>query len=253
MTIKSLLLISTITIGSLLLAGCAPQIVETEPLRPIAQNSQSQTSNNGLQLDNQTQVLGSTAQASPSDISLTTSSVNSTPSTQPVVTNSENPHMKTLKDFAQITATQATLTTTKGDVVIELYPDKAPLTVTNFLTLAKSKFYDGIKFHRIIAGFMAQVGDPLTKDDSQKSMWGTGGPGYTIQDEFAPDLQFVGPGVVAMANTGMPNTGGSQFFITFADTTWLNGKHAIFGKVTQGMNVVNQLVIGDAIQSISFK
>jgi len=124
--------------------------------------------------------------------------------------------------------------------------------VTNFLTLAKSNFYDGIKFHRIIADFMAQVGDPKTKDDSQKAAWGTGGPGYTILDEFDPSLNFAAEGVVAMANTGQPSTGGSQFFITYGDTSWLNGKHTIFGKVTKGMEVVKKLEIGDQILSISF-
>lgn len=159
--------------------------------------------------------------------------------------------MKKLQDFSPISAKSATLHTSKGDITVELYGDKVPLTVTNFLTLAKSGYYNGIKFHRIIADFMAQVGDPLTKDDTQKASWGTGGPGYTIGDEFDPSLKHDSEGILSMANSG-PNTGGSQFFITYAPTPWLDGKHAVFGKVTSGMDVLRKLEIGDEIKSISF-
>lgn len=159
--------------------------------------------------------------------------------------------MKTLQDFEPITAKQATIKTSKGDIVVELYPDKVPLTVTNFLTLAKSGFYDGIKFHRIIADFMAQAGDPLTKDDSQKALWGTGNPGYSIADEFDPSLRHDSEGILSMANAG-PNTGGSQFFITYEATPWLDGKHAVFGKVTSGMDALRKLEIGDEIVTITF-
>lgn len=167
------------------------------------------------------------------------------------LTEEENVTMKSLSDFEPITATQATIKTNKGNIVVELYPDKVPLTVTNFLTLAKSGYYDGIKFHRIIEDFMAQVGDPLTKDDSKQAMWGTGGPGYNIADEFDPSLTHSSEGILSMANAG-PNTGGSQFFITYEATPWLDGKHAVFGKVTSGMDVLRQLEIGDQIVSISF-
>lgn len=166
------------------------------------------------------------------------------------ITMQEKP-MKTLNDFEPIKASAATIKTSKGDIVVELYPDKVPLTVTNFLTLAKSGYYNGIKFHRIIADFMAQVGDPLTKDDANKPMWGTGGPGYMIADEFDPSLVHDSEGILSMANAG-PNTGGSQFFITYEATPWLDGKHAVFGKVTSGMDVLRQLEIGDQIVSISF-
>lgn len=159
--------------------------------------------------------------------------------------------MKSFQDFEPIEAKQATIKTSKGDIVVELYPDKVPLTVTNFLTLAKSGYYNGIKFHRIIADFMAQVGDPLTKDESKKSLWGTGGPGYTIPDEFDPSLKHDSEGILSMANAGA-NTGGSQFFITFEATPWLDGKHAVFGKVTSGMDVLRSLQIGDQIVSITF-
>ena len=164
----------------------------------------------------------------------------------------KGPPMKTLADFEKITAKEATINTNKGAITFTLFEDKVPLTVTNFLTLAKSGFYNGIKFHRIIADFMAQVGDPLTKDDSQKALWGTGGPGYAIADEFDPTLKHDSEGTVSMANSG-PNTGGSQFFITFGPTPWLDGKHAVFGKVTSGMDVLRKLEIGDQILSVTYK
>ncbi len=159
-----------------------------------------------------------------------------------------SPNQKTLADFGEIEGKTVTLTTTKGDVVIELYREEAPLTTANFLSLVNSGFYNGIVFHRVIADFMAQVGDPLTKDPSKKAMWGTGDPGYSIADEFGPGLTHSGPGIVSMANSG-PNTGGSQFFITYAATDWLDGKHAIFGNVTQGMDIVEQITVGDSIVS----
>jgi cyclophilin family peptidyl-prolyl cis-trans isomerase len=127
----------------------------------------------------------------------------------------------------------ATLRTTLGDIRIELYQDRAPKTVENFVALAKKGFYNGVLFHRVIPGFMVQTGDP--KGD------GTGGPGYTIKDEFHPTLRHDGPGVVSMANAG-PHTGGSQFFITVAKTSWLDGKHAVFGQVRGGQDVVEKIV-----------
>ncbi|MGA8663683.1 MAG: peptidylprolyl isomerase [Thermoplasmata archaeon] len=125
-----------------------------------------------------------------------------------------------------------TLRTTLGDVRIELYRDRAPKTVENFVTLAKKGFYTGLTFHRVIPGFMVQTGCP--KGD------GTGGPGYTIPDEFERTLHHDGPGIVSMANAG-PNTGGSQFFITLATTSWLDNKHAVFGRVRGGQDVVEKI------------
>lgn len=171
---------------------------------------------------------------------------------QPPAQNQEGSGMKQLSDFDQIEATQATLTTSKGDITFELYRDQAPITTANFLNLAKDGFYDGIVFHRVIEDFMAQVGDPLTKDESKQAMWGTGGPGYAIPDEFSPDLTHDSAGIVSMANSG-PNTGGSQFFITYEATPWLDGKHAVFGKVTAGMDVLEQIEIGDTILSVSYQ
>lgn len=160
--------------------------------------------------------------------------------------------MKQLSDFTPIEATTVTLTTTKGDITFELFRDKAPLTTLNFLTLAKDGFYNDIVFHRVIPDFMAQVGDPLTKDTTKEAMWGTGGPGYAIADEFDPSLKHDSAGIVSMANSG-PNTGGSQFFITYEATPWLDGKHAVFGKVTSGMDVLENITIGDKITSVSYK
>lgn len=126
----------------------------------------------------------------------------------------------------------ATLKTTLGDIRIELFRDRAPKTVENFVTLAQKGFYNGVLFHRVIPGFMIQGGDP--KGD------GTGGPGYEIKDEFHPTLRHDGPGVLSMANAG-PNTGGSQFFITLAKTSHLDGKHAVFGRVTGGQDVIEKI------------
>jgi cyclophilin family peptidyl-prolyl cis-trans isomerase len=126
----------------------------------------------------------------------------------------------------------AIIETNMGIIDIELFEDKAPITTKNFIDLAGKGFYDGVIFHRVIPNFMLQGGDP---DGT-----GMGGPGYTIPDEFAPGLKHDKPGVLSMANAG-PNTGGSQFFITTVPTPWLDGKHAIFGKVVEGMDVVQAI------------
>ena len=127
----------------------------------------------------------------------------------------------------------AVFETNKGTFEIELFEDKTPVTTKNFIDLAEKGFYNGVIFHRVIDGFMIQGGDPEGT--------GMGGPGYTIEDEFRKDLTFDGEGILAMANTGMPHTGGSQFFVTLAKTPWLNGKHTIFGKVIKGMDVVRTI------------
>lgn len=129
--------------------------------------------------------------------------------------------------------------TNLGEIVIELYPDKAPDTVSNFVKLANTGFYNGTKFHRVIPDFMIQGGDPLSKDDSLMNRWGTGGPGYTFSDENNDVV--LERGVLAMANSG-PNTNGSQFFIiTALQTPWLQGKHTAFGRVVRGMEVVDAI------------
>lgn len=122
--------------------------------------------------------------------------------------------------------------TSQGNFTIELFADRAPNTVKNFKDLADKGFYDGLTFHRVIAGFMIQGGCPKGT--------GMGGPGYTIKDEFHAELKHDAEGILSMANAG-PNTGGSQFFITLAATPWLDRKHAVFGRVSQGMDVVKKI------------
>ncbi|MFO8174907.1 MAG: peptidylprolyl isomerase [Longimicrobiales bacterium] len=122
--------------------------------------------------------------------------------------------------------------TNMGSFSIELFEDKAPKTTKNFIDLAEKGFYDGVIFHRVIEGFMIQGGDPTGT--------GRGGPGYTIPDEFHPELGHSEKGILSMANAG-PDTGGSQFFITLDATGWLDGKHAVFGKVVEGMDVVESI------------
>lgn len=124
---------------------------------------------------------------------------------------------------------QATIKTEKGDMVFDLFAAQAPRTVNNFVFLAREGFYDGVIFHRVIDEFMAQTGDPTGT--------GRGGPGYQFADEFHPDLRHDEPGVLSMANAG-PNTNGSQFFITHVATPWLDGKHAVFGKLREGKDVL---------------
>lgn len=134
---------------------------------------------------------------------------------------------------------QATLHTNKGDITIE-FSNATPNTVANFVKLAQAGFYNGTKFHRVIAGFMIQGGDPLTKDDTMAARWGTGGPGYQFNDEIGAD-NHNNVGTIAMANAG-PNTNGSQFFINVASNNFLDTKHTVFGKVTAGMDVVSAIV-----------
>ncbi|MBN1381696.1 MAG: peptidylprolyl isomerase [Deltaproteobacteria bacterium] len=138
----------------------------------------------------------------------------------------------------------ATIETNKGDIKISLLPDKAPLTVLNFINLAKKGFYDGLIFHRVIPDFMIQGGCPYGK--------GTGGPGYQFQDEFSRDLKHDRPGILSMANAG-PDTNGSQFFITHVPTPWLDNHHTIFGTVVDPryQDVVNHIVQNDEIISIT--
>lgn len=133
---------------------------------------------------------------------------------------------------ADVKPATAVFETSMGNFEIKLATDYAPNTSANFIKLAKDGYYDGLTFHRVIDNFMIQGGCP--KGD------GTGGPGYKIKDEFSSKLLHDGPGVLSMANAG-PNTGGSQFFITLRPCEWLDGKHAVFGKVTKGMDVVYKI------------
>ena len=134
----------------------------------------------------------------------------------------------------------ATLQTSDGDIVLQLFVDKVPNTVNNFVYLARDGFYDGVVFHRVIENFMAQGGDPTGT--------GRGGPGYSFEDEFHPELRHDGPGVLSMANAG-PNTNGSQFFLTHVATPWLDGKHTVFGRVTGGLDVLMAIPVRDPAQT----
>ncbi len=134
----------------------------------------------------------------------------------------------------------ATIDTDRGPIKLELYADKAPLTVANFVNLAKRGFYDGLNFHRVIDDFMIQGGCPQGR--------GTGGPGYKFEDETNNGVRH-DRGVISMANAG-PNTNGSQFFITHIKTDWLDGKHTVFGKVLEGLDIVDSVRQGDTIKSI---
>lgn len=136
----------------------------------------------------------------------------------------------------------ATMTTSKGEIRLELFEEQTPKTVANFEKLAKDEFYDGLTFHRVIDDFMIQGGCPQGT--------GTGGPGYTFEDEFVAELKHDQPGILSMANSG-PNTNGSQFFITHGPTPWLDGKHTVFGKVLDdGQAVVDAIEQGDKIEKV---
>ena len=135
----------------------------------------------------------------------------------------------------------ATFKTAKGDVVVELFAKQVPNTVNNFVFLAREGFYDGTTFHRVIADFMAQGGDPQGT--------GRGGPGYQFADEFDASLRHDKPGILSMANSG-PNTNGSQFFLTHVPTPHLDGKHSVFGRTVDGIDVLLSLTAGDALNTI---
>ena len=137
----------------------------------------------------------------------------------------------------------ATFDTDRGPIKVELFADKAPLTVANFVNLAKRGFYDGLSFHRVIADFMIQGGCPEGS--------GRGGPGYRFEDETGNGVGHE-RGVLSMANAG-PNTNGSQFFITHVVTDWLDGKHTVFGQVKSGQNVVNAIKQGDTLKSVTIQ
>jgi cyclophilin family peptidyl-prolyl cis-trans isomerase len=152
------------------------------------------------------------------------------------VTNKDETNNKMSKeDKADMEMTVAKINTNMGLIEIELYEDKVPKTVGNFVGLAEKNYYDGIIFHRVIDGFMIQGGDPTGTGMGGESFYGK-----SFEDEFHPDLRHTEAGILSMANAG-PNTNGSQFFITLAATPWLDGKHSVFGKVISGMDVVEKI------------
>lgn len=166
-----------------------------------------------------------------------------TPTNLPTPQNPMEPTTSTETQTDEVVSekplTNVILKTSMGDITVELFTGDMPVTAGNFLKLARSNFYDGVKFHRVIDGFMIQGGDPLTKDDSMAARWGTGGPGYAIKDEFGPANRNE-RGTLSMANSG-PNSGGSQFFINTVDNAFLDKKHPVFGRVTSGMDVIDRI------------
>jgi len=136
----------------------------------------------------------------------------------------------------------ATIQTNRGTIRLQLHDDQVPKTVANFEKLVSDGFYDGLSFHRVIENFMVQAGCPQGT--------GSGGPGYTFEDEFHADLKHTGPGILSMANAG-PNTNGSQFFITHVATPWLDGKHSVFGRVLEGQDVVDAIAQGDKMEKVT--
>ncbi len=138
----------------------------------------------------------------------------------------------------------AVFDTDRGTIRVELFDDKVPNTVANFEKLASDGYYDGLVFHRVLDNFMIQGGCP---DGT-----GMGGPGYTFEDEFHPELRHEGPGILSMANSG-PNTNGSQFFITHVATPWLDDKHSVFGRVLEGQDVVDSVQQGDTMKSVKIE
>ncbi|MBU1164213.1 peptidylprolyl isomerase [Patescibacteria group bacterium] len=146
---------------------------------------------------------------------------------------------QTMPTIPTTSVTKATIKTNLGDITVEFYGEDSPKTVGNFVKLAQEGFYNGTKFHRVINGFMIQGGDPLSKENNLKNMWGTGDPGYKFEDEI--NSHKLVKGSIAMANSG-PNTNGSQFFIVTAESTpWLDGKHTNFGKVIDGIEIVEKI------------
>ncbi len=151
---------------------------------------------------------------------------------QPLSTERQTQFSKADQVLEQGKDYRAVIETNKGRIMVDLFQDDAPETVNNFVFLARNRYYDGVVFHRVLEDFMAQTGDPTGT--------GRGGPGYTFGDETDNGRSHIAKGTLSMANAG-PGTNGSQFFITFAETPWLDGKHTVFGKVTEGLDVLDKL------------
>ncbi|MEG1507207.1 MAG: peptidylprolyl isomerase [Akkermansia sp.] len=157
-------------------------------------------------------------------------------SAQPIAGEATPSAQQAIKDVRVI------LKTTAGDVELLVYASKTPVTAAAFLNLAKRGYYNGVTFHRVIPNFMVQTGDPTGT--------GRGTPGYSFENEIVPELKHDGPGVLSMANVGLPNSNGSQFFITHKATPHLDGRHTVFGKVIKGQEVIDAIQQGDQIKSV---
>jgi len=181
-----------------------------------------------------------------------TSPASSPQSTSPQVGPDGNP-IKTLADFPDGqdgAKVEAVIKTDKEDIVLRLFPDSAPVTVASFLHLARTGFFNGTTFHRVVPGFVIQGGDPKSKDPKATDV-GTGGPGYKLPAEFNNRPHVTG--TLSMARGGDPNSGGSQFFICLADQPSLNGQYTVFGQVVSGMDVVNQVTQGTVMQEVTIR
>jgi len=181
-----------------------------------------------------------------------TSPASSPQSTSPQVGPDGNP-IKTLADFPDGqdgAKVEAVIKTDKGDIVLRFFPDSAPVTVASFLHLARTGFFNGTTFHRVVPGFVIQGGDPKSKDPKATDV-GTGGPGYNLPAEFNNRPHVTG--TLSMARGGDPNSGGSQFFICLADQPSLNGQYTVFGQVVSGMDVVNQVTQGTVMQEVTIR
>lgn len=243
---------SILLLGELLLSGCEKIITEQQDIKPkieerkiidktelsgdakviteALQKKEELAKKNKFNQKNDAEVLGD---KTTKENNLKNNKTNDMNDNQKIA--NENINM----DFAK-TCEQATLKTSMGDIIIKFYGGKAPVTVANFCTLADKGFYDGIKFHRVIDGFMIQTGDPNSKDNSKKDIWGMGDPGYKFQDEL-PQAGEYKLGSVAMANSG-PNTNGSQFFIVSGESgVSLPPAYSLFGEILGGMDVVEKI------------
>jgi cyclophilin family peptidyl-prolyl cis-trans isomerase len=226
---KTLLFLLILTVFSF--SGCSSaskkMITENEVDPYMADNNNDEVLNRIKDIDN-----GATPKVP--------ASKTSAPEESAPAANSQAPQSTSVElDNLIAEYSQAVIKTNLGNIKVKFYNEDSPLTVNNFLNLAKDGFYNGTRFHRVISEFMIQGGDPLSKDESMRERWGTGGPDYRFNDEFNSNKLVRGS--LAMANSG-PNTNGSQFFIVTAEETpWLDGKHTNFGEVVEGMDVVEQI------------
>jgi peptidyl-prolyl cis-trans isomerase B (cyclophilin B) len=203
-------------------------------------------------------VLPGCSNSSTSKTSQATKPKESTPMSTPSSTpgaklGPDGKPLKTLADFPNDqdgANVEAVINTAKGDIVIQFFPDSAPITVANFVHLAREGFYNGTSFHRVVPGFVVQGGDPLSKNPNASNV-GTGGPGYNIPGEFSARKHETGS--VAMARSQSVDSGGSQFYICLAAQPSLDGQYAVFGQVVSGMDVVNQIVQGDVMNSVTIR